>query len=207
MKMCSVLIIDDHPAMRHGLARLILAEPGMQVFAEAGNRMEVLESIKGGPPDMVIMDLELGQESPSGLDLMMELKKWLGDTPVLVFTMHDEDFFRKRAFAAGARGFVSKKGSVAELLATIHAVREGRSCGILSQENEGSSKLRELSPREFEVFKLVGQVLSTKAIAGILNIDRKTVESHKYNIRLKMNLVTMEDLRLYAVQWLRSESK
>jgi len=207
MKECTVLIIDDHPAMRQGLIRLMLAEPGMKVFAEAGNRMDALGKIGKGRPDMIIIDLELGDTSPSGFDLIKEMRTLLGAIPVLVFTMHDEVFFRDRAFSVGANGFVSKKGSVAELLAALHAVCQGKIYGKVQAELEGFPDPAKLSSREFEVFKLLGQGKSTKAITGILNIGEKTVESHKYNIRLKMNFSSMEELRQYAINWQCGDTK
>jgi len=102
---------------------------------------------------------------------------------------------------------VSKKGSVAELLEAIHAVRKGKMYGNTSAEAEGHHSLGELSLRELEVFKLLGQGLSTKAITGTLNIGSKTVESHKYNIRRKMKFPSVEALRQYAIGWQRGDPR
>jgi DNA-binding NarL/FixJ family response regulator len=201
MKGTAVFIIDDHPAMRHGLSRLLQEELGMRVFAEAGNRQEVLNCLEKGKPDLVIMDLELGDGSPSGFDLVKELKALLGEIPILVYTMHDEAFYRERSFSAGADGFISKKGEVLELLAAIPSVLEGNTWGIVSTGVEPLTGPWNLSQREFEVFNLLGQGKSAKAISEILNIGCKTVESHKYSIRKKMEFTSVEELRQYAIKW------
>lgn len=201
MKPCSVLIIDDHPAMRHGIGQLLLAEGGMRILAEAGSREEALETLQGKHPDMVIMDLELGEKSPSGLDLIRELRALLGKVPILVFTMHDEEFYRTRAFEAGALGYVNKQGSVTELLAAIHSIREGKSYGKSPQLERGNSPADRLSPREYEVFKLLGQGQTTQTISSILNISGKTVESHKFSVKRKLGYSTVEELRQYALKW------
>ncbi len=118
-----ILIVDDHPLVRHGLTALINSEPDLTVCAEAATRRGGLEAIASSRPDLVIADLSLGDGD--GLSLLKEIRSGDADLPVLMFSMHDASAYAKRAFQAGANGYVSKQETGETLLTAIHGLLGG----------------------------------------------------------------------------------
>src|SRR6266496_1513320 len=211
-----ILIIDDHPMMRQGLAQLIGAEADLTVCGESENAGQALDAIGAVDPDLVLADISLPDKS--GLELIKDFQSVRPGLPVLVISMHDESLYAERVLRAGGRGYIMKQEGGKKLMEAIRQVLGGQiyvsekmSAKILElfsgrRAEAESSPVGKLSDREFEVFQLIGQGKSTKEIAAGLHLSTKTVEVHRINIKQKLNLKSAPELIRYAVRWIESGS-
>jgi len=206
-----LLIVDDHPMMRHGLAQLIGTEPDLKVVAEADNAGQALAIVTRNPFDLALLDISLPDKN--GLELIKDLLAVRPGLLILVVSMHDEMIYAERVLRAGGRGYIMKQAGGEKFLDAIRQVLAGQiyvsekmSARILeifsghSAGNDGSP-VQKLTDREFEVFQLIGQGIGTRVIAGQLHLSVKTVEVHRANIKKKLNLKTAPDLVRQAVRW------
>jgi DNA-binding NarL/FixJ family response regulator len=188
-----VLLVDDHPLMREGIALWIKRSPGLDVCGQASSAREALGSIGKLKPDMILTDLSLS--GSSGLDLVKDIRAIDPGLPVLVVSMHDELNYAERSIRAGARGYVMKESGGEKLIEAIQTVLRGHVYvsekmaativdNLTSNRPRGSrSPLAQLSDREFEVFELIGSGLNTHDIAKRLNVSPTTADVHRRNIR------------------------
>lgn len=207
----TVLLIDDHPIMRHGLAQLIGAEKGFSVCGQAGTAREGLHAVETLKPDLVILDLTLPDKN--GLELLKDIQAMHPGTRCLVLSMHDETVYGERVLRAGARGYIMKESAADHLVTATRKVLEGgiylseaMSARMLEQLASGrghdaASAIDKLSDRELEVLELIGKGTATKIIAGTLNISTRTVEAHRAHLKQKLGLTDGPALVRYAVQW------
>ncbi|MBI5688162.1 MAG: response regulator transcription factor [Verrucomicrobia bacterium] len=207
----NILIVDDHPIARRGLAQLINQEPDLQVCADVENMTQALEVMESRRPDLVIVDISLKESS--GLELVRSIKARFDDLPMLVFSMHEEALCAERALEAGALGYVMKQEPTEIIMAAIRRVLEGHTylselmtSRLLNKPASAPSKkamspLHALSSREFEVFALIGQGKRTVDIAAMLHLSVKTIESHRAHILKKLKLRGWYELSRYAFQW------
>ena len=210
-----ILIVDDHPMMRQGLAQLINNEPDLSVAWEADNAGQALEVISTQAPDLVIADISLPDKN--GLELIKDIHVLRPGVPILVVSMHDETLYAERVLRAGGRGYIMKQQGGKKLMEALRQVLGGQiyvsekiSARILEMFSAGRSKTSEspmgrLSDREFEVFQLIGEGKGTREIAEKLNLSVKTVEVHRANIKEKLNLKTATDLVRQAVRWVEAQ--
>jgi len=204
-----ILIVDDHPIMRQGLALLVNNDPSLEVCGEAEDASSAVAAAVKLKPDMVIADISL--PGRNGLELIKDLHALQPGLPVLVVSMHDESIYAERVLRAGGRGYVMKGEGGQKLLNAIQQVLGGgifvsenisaRILELFSGRRSGSSPVEKLSDREFEVFQLIGQGRSTRDIAAELHISIKTVEVHRVNIKEKLDLKTASELIHFAVRW------
>ncbi|HEX4262954.1 MAG TPA: response regulator transcription factor [Verrucomicrobiae bacterium] len=206
-----ILIVDDHPMMRQGLAQLIDNEPDLKVVAEADTGGQGLDIVVSQTLDMALIDISLPDKN--GLELIKDIHTVKPELPILIVSMHDEALYAERVLRAGARGYIMKQEGGKKLLQAIRQILTGQiyvsekmSARILEtfsgRRSEGSSSpVARLSDREFEVFQLIGQGKGTKEIAQHLNLSVKTVEVHRAKIKEKLSLLTATDLVRYAVRW------
>jgi DNA-binding NarL/FixJ family response regulator len=205
-----ILVVDDHPLTRHGIAQLIGQQPDLVVCGEAGNAEHALDCVRSLRPDLVLVDVTL--PGKPGLELIKDLTATHPEVLVLVVSMHDESLYAERALRAGARGYLMKSAGGEELMKAIRRVFDGQvyvsqelSAKILDNLSGSSRRpagvLSVLSDREFEVFQLVGEGLTTHEIGSRLHISGKTVETHRLHIREKLKLKTPPELTKYAVRW------
>jgi DNA-binding NarL/FixJ family response regulator len=206
-----VLIVDDHPMMRQGLAQLIDNEPDLKVAAEADTGGQGLDIVVKEKLDLAVLDISLPDKN--GLELIKDIRAVKPELPILIISMHDEALYAERVLRAGARGYIMKQEGGKKLLQAIRQVLTGQiyvsekmSARILEtfsgrRPEQSSSPVARLSDREFEVFQLIGQGKGTKEIAQHLNLSVKTVEVHRAKIKEKLNLLTATDLVRYAVRW------
>ncbi len=210
-KKTRILIVDDHPMMREGLAHLINQEPDLVVCGQARNVAEALSAIAGCQPGLVLTDITLPDKN--GLELIKDLTALHPRLPVLVSSMHDESLYAERALRAGARGYITKEEAREKLLQAIRQVLRGdlyvnektsaRIVAAFSGRPEAgkTTPVSLLTDREFEVFQLIGQGLSTEKIGSLLHISAKTVETHRVRIKARLGLATVPELIAYAARW------
>jgi len=210
-----ILLVDDHPMMRAGLAQLINRQHDMVVCAEAGQPSEVFDLITRTKPDLVLTDLTM--PGRGGLEFIKDLIALHPDLRILVISMHDEVVYAERCLRAGARGYIMKESGSENLLAALRRVIEGQTyvspgvsetilSNLSARKPRGSdSPIQALSDREFEVFQLVGQGKGTREIAAQLHLSSKTVDVHRGHIREKLGLKDVTALVRYAVRWLETQ--
>jgi DNA-binding NarL/FixJ family response regulator len=209
-----ILLIDDHPIMRHGLAQLIRMESTLEVCGEAGNAATGLTELERLKPDLVIVDLTLPDKH--GLELLKDIQALQPGLRCIVLSMHDESLYAERALRAGARGYVMKETAAENLITAIQRVISGgiyvsetMSSRMLEQVSgqrgkTGSTGVSQLSDRELEVLEMIGQGTPTKLIADKLSISTRTVEAHRAHIKEKLAITDGAALVRYAVQWTES---
>lgn len=207
-----VLIVDDHPILRHGIAQLIGREADLACVAEAGTTDEALAALAAHPIDLAIIDLSL--DAQSGMDLIRMIRQHRPGVGCLVLSMHDERLHAERALRAGARGYVMKHEATRKIVTALRCVREGRiylSDALSAQLLERlagqapstgggatSPPLATLSDRELEVLRLIGRGMRTGDIARTLHRSVHTIEAHRASIKRKLGLKTAGELALAA---------
>lgn len=214
MSRIKILIVDDHPILRKGLAMVINQEQDLVVAGEAEDAQAALKMIDSVKPDLAIVDLSL--PGIDGIELIKTMKLKHKDLPSLVVSMHDESIYAERALRAGARGYIMKQEAVEKVLVAIRRVVKGEifvsdkittkmlETLILSDDKKVSSPVDLLSNRELTVFRLIGQGFKTSQIASELHLSVKTVESYRSHIKDKLKLDTGTDLMKYAIQWMQN---
>jgi DNA-binding NarL/FixJ family response regulator len=196
--------------MRDGLRQLVAGESDLEICGEADDAASALEQAEILKPDLAIVDITL--RSSSGLDLIKDLRIRSPATAVLVLSMHDESLYAERVLRAGGRGYIMKQEGGKKILEGIRQVAAGRtyvseavSARILDAfagaQGESKSPVETLTDREFQVFQLIGQGLSTKEMADKLHVSAKTIEVHRVNIKEKLSLHTAAELLRFAVRW------
>jgi DNA-binding NarL/FixJ family response regulator len=210
-KTVKILIVDDHPIVREGLAARIARQPDLTLCGEAEDVADAMELVKTTQPDVAIIDLSL--KSGQGLDLIKRIHACSASTKTLVCSMYDESLYAERALRAGALGYVNKQEMSEKIIEAIRHVLEGkiylspRMTERLLERAVGSSPqlvqspIETLSDRELEIFKMIGQGRTTRQIAGELHLSIKTVETHRENIKSKLNILNAAELSREAVQW------
>ena len=206
-----VLIVDDHPVVRQGLAVVINSATDLFVCGEAENPAQALSLILTLQPDIVLVDLSLGDAD--GLELIKDIKARHPSLPALVISMHDESVYAERALRAGARGYCTKQQAVTSIAAAIRRVLSGEVhlsehmiTRILRKVAEGdepktSGPIDTLSDRELQVLRLIGQGFGTSEISEKLHISVKTVETHREHLKSKLAIGTAAELTRYAIEW------
>lgn len=210
----AILVVDDHPMTRAGLAHLINNQLDMEVCAEASSPSEALQQISKRRPDLVLTDI--GMPGGSGIEFIKDVVALHKGLPILVISMHDELIYAERVLRTGARGYIMKEAGGELLLLAIRRVLSGQvyvSGRVTSTLIEGLSRrsprrskapIQKLSDREFEVFELIGQGKSTREIAQHLHLSPKTVAAHREHIRDKLRLSDSTSLIRYAVRWVEA---
>lgn len=209
-----VLIVDDHPLMRKGLALTLQTEGGMDIVGQCDSAEAAMDQLEEIDPDVAIIDISL--PGMSGLELIKHLQVFKPQLKLVVVSRHDEALYAERAIRAGARGYVMKLEAGEVIVDAIQRVMNGGIyvsqeinerllMGMLNGKNiHSSSPLELLSDRELEVFELTGQGLATRDIAERLHLSVKTVESYRARIKNKLDLSNATELMQHAVQWVES---
>ncbi len=211
-----ILLVDDHPITRQGVAALINREHNLIVCGEADSAPKALELITKSPPDLAIVDISL--RSMSGIELIKNVKAIMPSLPVLVMSMHDESLYAERALRAGAQGYVMKQEASEKILTAVRrlldgeiylsdAMKEKMLHHIVSTKKEDTRfSIDKLSDREMEVFQFIGNGYSTRQIATRLNLSVKTIDSYREHLKLKLQLENGSELLRYAIQWVKSQN-
>ncbi len=206
-----IFIVDDHPIVREGLSLMMNREPDLMVCGEAEEAATALQAIISTRPDFLIVDISLN--GPDGLDLLKSIRVRFPNLPVLILSMHDESIYAERALRAGANGYIMKQEATEKVLIAVRQILNqkvyvsDRIANRMLQQyisgsaNETISPIAELSDRELEVFRLIGEGHSTRMIADELHLSVKTVESYQAHIKDKLSLKTGRELVQRAIQW------
>lgn len=181
-----ILVVDDHPVVRQGVAGLVGGDPDMRVVGEASNGREAIQQFRAHHPDVVLMDLQMPEMN--GLDALMAIRDEAPDARIIVLTTYAGDAQVLRAIKAGARGYLLKSALHRELLETIRAVHAGKK----SLSAEVSYELAEhatddaLTPAEVRVLRLIAEGNANKEIAEQLSVSEETVKGQVRNILSKL---------------------
>ncbi len=213
----NILIVDDHPIVRQGLAELVNHENDLVVCGQAEDAHQAMKAVKELKPDMAIVDISL--KETSGMELIKDINAQYPHLPVLALSMHDESLYAERALRAGARGYVMKAEATENVVTAIRKVL----CGQIylsdrmtaklihklvgGKTEVGASGIDHLSDRELEVFHLIGQGYGTRQIGEKLHLSVKTIETYRAHIKEKLNLADAAELLQYAIQWVTSQNK
>ena len=212
-----IFLVDDHAMFREGLRQLIDREPDFVVSGDAADFEEALKGISAAPPDLVITDISLS--GTSGIDLIKTLKSRHPELPVLVVSMHEETLYAERALRAGAMGYVMKQEPAKAVKAAIRKVLGGdihlsdkMASAVLGKlvhertDEKSVSPMENLSNRELEVFRLLGEGKASRDIAQQLDLSVATINSFRNRIKEKLNFKNSTELILHAIHWVRENS-
>ena len=212
-----ILIVDDHPLVREGLADLVNKEKDLVVCGQAEDAYQAMEAIRELKPDMAIVDISL--KETSGLELIKDIKIQHPSLPILTLSMHEESVYAERALRAGAKGYIMKREATKKVVTAIRKVLRGQL--YLSEKmttrlvrkfvdgkpEAGTSPIDRLTDRELEVFSLLGRGNGTRQISEQLHLSVKTIETYRSRIKEKLNLTSASELLQHAFQWVNSEGK
>ena len=202
-----ILIVDDHAVVREGVKKILDEIPGISASGEASTASEALRLIRDEEWSAVVLDLSLGARS--GLETLKELKQLRPKLPVLIFSMHSEEQYARRAFKAGAAGYVTKDSPRAEIAKAINKIIGG---GKYVSQNLAEKLVFDLergtdrpphemlSNREFEVMCLIASGKTVGEIANLLSLSDKTISTYRSRILEKTGMKTNAELTHYAIQ-------
>jgi two-component system response regulator NreC len=199
----TVVLADDHAVVRSGL-RLLLAQSGIEVVAEAGDVESALRYVRGHKPDVLVLDLNMpGEPSLPAIPRFLEASP---DTHIVVLTMQEEPQFAREALSSGATAYVLKEAAEEELVQAIHAAREGRTyvnpslgARLATQPLEPAGPPGGLSEREVDILRLIALGHTNAEIAKQLYLSVRTVETHRAHIQQKLRRTTRAELVRYAL--------
>ncbi|HEX8339601.1 MAG TPA: response regulator transcription factor [Tepidisphaeraceae bacterium] len=218
-KQHTVVLVDDHPLLRRGVAEVINVEDDLRVVGEAGTMQEAFKLTAEHKPDVIVVDVSL--DGNNGLELMKQLVFRDSELRMLAYSMHDEQIYAERALRAGAKGYLMKQEPPEVLKNAIRTVLKGkiflsqqmsdRLLGKLVGAGNGqavsASPVETLSDRELEVLHLLGQGMTTSKIADKLCLSVKTVETYREHLKQKLHLQSGPELLRYAIEWSLSQTQ
>jgi DNA-binding NarL/FixJ family response regulator len=209
MKRITVLLADDHMVVREGLRKLLQAEDDLEVVGEAQSGRQAVELTRKLFPSVVVMDIAM--PLLNGLEAARQIRTSMPGTKVLVLSAHNDDAYVDQAIASGAAGFLLKQTSSHDLSRAIRTVQKGNTFfspsiarRLRDQKIPGGGgalrkKVSHLSPREVEVLQLIAEGKANKQTAAELGISIKTVEKHRQNLMVKLNIHEISGLTRYAI--------
>jgi DNA-binding NarL/FixJ family response regulator len=206
-----ILIVDDHPSVREGLALRISLHSDLTVCGEAETEDQALALVKQTDPDLVLVDISL--KSGHGIELIKRIRSLDPTIKMLVISGFQESLYAERALRAGALGYLNKQESNEKMIEAIRTVLAGErfispemSRRLISQALGASdatkTPIENLTDRELEIFRMIGEGLTTSAIANRLFLSTHTIDTHRENIKRKLAATTAAELSRAAVQWL-----
>lgn len=211
-----VLIVDDHPVFREGLATIVSQINGLKVCGTANEAVGAFDAVMRLEPDLLLMDLNL--PGKSGLELLQDVHAMRPDLPVLVISMHDEHLYAERVLRAGGRGYIMKQEGPEKMKEAILKVLGGQvyasertAAAILDALSRprtaaSASVLSRLTDRELEILRMIGQGKESRIISDELHISIKTVDTHRGHLKEKLGLKNGTELIHYAVRWVGEQA-
>lgn len=206
-----ILIVDDHPSVREGLALRISLHADLEVCGEAETEDQALVLVKQTNPDLVLVDISL--RSGHGIELIKRIRSLDPAIKMLVISGFQESLYAERALRAGALGYLNKQESNEKMIEAIRTVLAGKrflspeiNRRLVEQALSGSgatkTPIERLTDRELEIFRMIGEGLTTSAIANRLHLSTHTIDTHRENMKRKLAVSTAAELSRTAVQWL-----
>jgi DNA-binding NarL/FixJ family response regulator len=204
--MIRILLVDDHPVVRHGIRTILMDRYSDALVAEAADAPAALRHVEAAPWDVVLVDISL--PGASGLDLIKELRRQHPELPLLVVSMHPAAQFARRALGAGAMGYVTKDSSPEDFVDAIEHARRGQqfvgrdaSELLRRRDPRTPAPLHEaLSDREYQVLRLLGSGRTVSDIARALDLSVKTVSTYRSRVLDKLGMRTNAELMRYAIE-------
>ncbi|MEJ5376624.1 MAG: response regulator transcription factor [bacterium] len=205
-----ILLADDHAMFRAGVRKMILERPDLDVVAEVGDGLELLEALRNTKPDLVVLDISMPRLR--GIEATREIKSLHPEVKVLVLTMHNKKEYCHMCLSAGADGYLLKEDTPSELFVAIDAIIRGATYisptlsrdlmedFVLMARGKLKSPVDPLSHREREVLRLIGEGKSSREIGKLLFISTRTVEHHRSSIMKKLRIKTTAELVRYALE-------
>lgn len=213
-KEIQILLVDDHPMIRHGIKALLEDVPQMSVVDEASNGEEAIKKYSGNDYDLLIMDIKM--PGLDGIEATKSIKKLDKDAKILALSMYDEHRFITRMLQAGAKGYILKNTGKEELVTAIKKVMSGDTyfssdvSNIMMSQfmSDGPSKKKEttanlnisLTKREREIIEMIANEMTNSEIAEELHISPRTVDTHRRNLLQKLDVKNTAGLVKYALQ-------
>jgi len=212
----TVLVVDDHPAIREALSGSIERSEGMRVLDLLSSFAEVQPFLDTHAPDIFVVDISLGDGD--GLHLIEEVREQRPEMKVLVYSMHDESLYAGRALRAGALGYVPKSAPTDTVIAAIHQVEQGDVYlrqetasqilgNVIRNRKYGSKPVEQLTDRELTVFQMIGAGKGVREIADRLDLSRKTVETYRRRAKEKLGYETVDELLRFAIEWTEKRNR
>jgi DNA-binding NarL/FixJ family response regulator len=212
-----VLIVDDHPVVRDGLTTIINHERDLNVCGEADDAHEALKAVTELKPDVVVVDISL--KNSDGIELTKSIKAVHPKLSVIVLSVHDESVYAERALLAGAKAYLMKDAVSENIVKAIRTVLSGeiyvsntiskKFLHKIAGDKAGTTKtpIENLSDREFEIFRLIGEGYKASQIAKQLHLSTKTIETYRSRIKEKINLPNATELLQYSIKWAKSHDR
>ncbi|MCE5340025.1 MAG: response regulator transcription factor [Planctomycetaceae bacterium] len=212
-----VFIVDDHPVVRDGLAVIINHEQDLNVCGQAEDACQALKDITELKPDIVIADISL--KNSNGLELTKSIKAEYPKISVIVLSIHDESVYAERALLAGAKAYLMKDAVSENIIRAIRTVLNGEifvSDNILKKflhkiagdkSDTAKTSIDNLSDRELEIFRMIGEGLKASLIATQLHLSIKTIETYRTRIKEKLGINNAPELLRYSIRWAKSQDK
>jgi DNA-binding NarL/FixJ family response regulator len=212
-----VLLVDDHPVVREGLTTIINHEQDLNVCGEADDAYQALKAAAELKPDVVVVDISL--KNSDGIELTKSIKAGYPKLSVIVLSVHDESVYAERALLAGAKAYLMKDAVSENIVKAIRTVLSGeiyvsntiskKFLHKIAGDKAGTTKtpIENLSDREFEVFRLIGEGYKASHIAKQLHLSTKTIETYRSRIKEKLNLPNAAELLQYSIKWAKSQDR
>jgi len=204
-----VLVVDDHQLFREGIVTLLFSAENIEVIAQAEDGLDAIEKAKHYKPDVVLLDITMPRMN--GIEATKKLKALMPGIKIVSLSMHSEKQYVKGVLEAGADGYLLKNCTHRQLTDAIQSVYDGKKylseditgmviSGYLAPSNSEASEYEKLSVREKEIFHLFAEGKTTREISDVLLISVKTVNTHKQNILVKLELKSNTDIVKYALK-------
>ena len=210
------MLVDDHPITRMGFASILNAQEGLRVSAEAADCEGALRQLAASRPDLLVTDLSM--PGRGGLELIEDSLALYPGLPILVVSLHEEEYQAEKALRAGALGYMMKDAGVEKILEAVWRVLGGEiylnpalSARLLDFSSRKSQTARtpieNLTERQFQIFKLLGLGLDSKRIARRLRLSFKTVDAHRDQMKRKLKLPDGAALNRRAAHWVKTQAQ
>ncbi len=201
-----ILLVDDHPVVRHGFKMILAAQVDMEIVGEAGNGREALDLAGQLQPDVIVMDVAMPELN--GIEATRRVGGVSPRSRVLALSMHKDSVYVREILRAGARGYLLKESIASDLLAAVRAIARGEgylspgvSDAVLNDyRRHVTDPIDLLTSREREVLQMIAEGKTNKDIATVLNLSVYTVDAHRGRIMEKLNMHSATDLVRFAVR-------
>ena len=203
-----ILVVDDHPIVRHGLRTLLEAQRGWRICSEAATGHAAVQQVKRWKPQIVLLDLSL--PDIHGLEVIPKIKKHHPDVRIMALTEHESDEIARQALALGASGLVNKSHRIQDLIRCVQALAKGKAfysvrVDLLHKHGPArggalAASSSTLTARELQILNVLAEGKTNKQVAAALGLSVRTVEAHRASLMRKLDLHSLSDLIYFAIR-------